>query len=115
MLFVFRISKNLTTCAQDHSVYRVACNAVGFEHVLAALTRIRDVGGGNFVRSQIEVVSDHDLIDFTPYERADLHQVGINFMAFGKDECAAMGGPFGQCEGGGGATYILRSRTRMSP
>jgi len=96
--FLAYISKNLIPRAQGYSVHRVSLNTVGFEHVLAARARIGDVGSGNLVLAQIEAVGHDNLIDLAPRQRANLNQIGINFVAFRKDKCAAVRSTFGQRE-----------------
>ncbi len=109
--FLAYISKNLIPRAQGDSVHRVSLNTVGFEHVLAAHARIGDVGSGNLVLAQIEAVGHDNLIDLAPRQRANLNQIGINFVAFRRISMQRCAVPSASANGVG-TTYILRSRTR---
>lgn len=69
--------------------------------MLAACARIGDVGCGDFIGPQIEAVSDHDLLDLAARERSNFNKIGIDRMAIGNDERAAMGRAVGRSEGCG--------------
>ena len=85
--------------AQRYGLLWITLDPPSFEYMLAAGVWVAYKRCFKFIGSQVELISDNHVLDFTPRQDTDFHQVAINGQISRQDQRATMRGTFSKSEG----------------